>query len=158
MKIKTFLLAVSTVVVLAGCAVGNNALKNMTASDVDTLIVDNQTTKTMVVKQLGEPNFTREEADGTDVIEYTWFRSRPSAKNFIPLNPIDEFPTTKKTLVIWLNDAGVVTKHSLSGVFYVRRVPLIGEDTIHSMRPFTIEELDDLVDPTEAAAQTNAAK
>lgn len=84
MKIKTFLLAVSAVVVLAGCAVGNNALKNMTASDVDTLVVDNQTTKTMVVKQLGEPNFTREEADGTDVIEYTWFRSRLLLKTSSP--------------------------------------------------------------------------
>ena len=93
---------------------------------------------------LGEPNTTQQ--------EYTWVRSRPSAKNFIPLNPIDEFPTTKKSLRVWIDDNDRVVKHEYSGVFYVYRKPLIGSNSTHSMRPLTQEELDGLADPTEEAA------
>ena len=94
----------------------------------------------------------QQEADGTKVLEYTWVRSRPSAKNFIPLNPIDEFPTTKKSLRVWIDDNDRVVKHEYSGVFYVYRKPLIGSNSTHSMRPLTQEELDGLADPTEEAA------
>lgn len=125
MKIRTLLAAVAAVAVLAGCAVGNDRLKNMTTSQVAALVTDNQTTQAAVVKELGSPNSMHQEADGTKVLEYTWVRQRPSAKNFIPLNVIKEFPTTKKTLLVWVDDAGVVKKHELSGVFYVYRQPLI---------------------------------
>lgn len=30
-------------------------------------------------------------------------RGRPSAKNFIPFNPISEFPITQKNLRIWFD-------------------------------------------------------
>lgn len=159
MKIRTILAALAVAAVLAGCAVGNDRLKNMTTSQVATLITDQQTTQAAVVGELGSPNSMHQEADGTKVLEYTWTRQRPSAKNFIPFNVIKEFPTTKKTLLVWVNDAGVVQKHELSGVFYVYRQPLIGADSTHSMRPLTTEELDGLVDAVdEAAAATEPEK
>ena len=79
-----------------GCAAGNDRLRNLNSQQIAEQIVDTQTNRQDVVALLGEPNTTQQEADGTKVLEYTWVRSRPSAKNFIPLNPIDEFPTTKK--------------------------------------------------------------
>lgn len=158
MKIRTLLAAVAAVAVLAGCAVGNDRLKNMTTSQVAALVTDNQTTQAAVVKELGSPNSMHQEADGTKVLEYTWVRQRPSAKNFIPLNVIKEFPTTKKTLLVWVDDAGVVKKHELSGVFYVYRQPLIGADSTHSMRPLTTEELDGLVDAVDESAAAEPEK
>ena len=153
MKLRLLVATVAAVAVLAGCAVGNDKLKNMTTQTVEQVIVDGQTNVAAVKVQLGEPNFKQKEADGTDVWEYKWKRSRPSAKNFIPLNPVDEFINTEKSLRLWVNSDGIVTKHDLSGVFFVFRRPLIGADSTHSMRPLTQEELDDLVDPTEEAAK-----
>lgn len=143
---------------LAGCAVGNDRLKNMTTSQVATLVTDHQTTQAALVEELGSPNSMHQEADGTKVLEYTWVRQRPSAKNFIPFNVIKEFPTTKKTQLVWVDDAGIVTKHELSGVFYAYRQPLIGADSTHSMRPLTAEELDGLVDAVDEAAAAEPEK
>ena len=131
---------------------GNDRLRNLNSQQIAEQIVDTQTNRQDVVALLGEPNTTQQEADGTKVLEYTWVRSRPSAKNFIPLNPIDEFPTTKKSLRVWIDDNDRVVKHEYSGVFYVYRKPLIGSNSTHSMRPLTQEELDGLADPTEEAA------
>lgn len=144
MQIRVIFAAVAAVAILAGCAAGNDRLRNLNSQQIAEQIVDTQTNRQDVVALLGEPNTTQQEADGTKVLEYTWVRSRPSAKNFIPLNPIDEFPTTKKSLR--------VVKHEYSGVFYVYRKPLIGSNSTHSMRPLTQEELDGLADPTEEAA------
>lgn len=153
MKIRLLIASVAAVAVLAGCAVGNTKLKNMTTQSVEQIIVDGQTTVEDVRSQLGEPNFKQKEVDGSDVWEYKWKRSRPSAKNFIPLNPVDEFINTEKSLRLWIDSKGVVKKHNLSGVFFVFRRPLIGADSTHSMRPLTQDELNDLVDPTEEAAK-----
>lgn len=126
MQIRVIFAAVAAVAILAGCAAGNDRLRNLNSQQIAEQIVDTQTNRQDVVALLGEPNTTQQEADGTKVLEYTWVRSRPSAKNFIPLNP--------------------------SGVFYVYRKPLIGSNSTHSMRPLTQEELDGLADPTEEAA------
>ena len=152
MQIRVIFAAVAAVAILAGCAAGNDRLRNLNSQQIAEQIVDTQTNRQDVVALLGEPNTTQQEADGTKVLEYTWVRSRPSAKNFIPLNPIDEFPTTKKSLRVWIDDNDRVVKHEYSGVFYVYRKPLIGSNSTHSMRPLTQEELDGLADPTEEAA------
>lgn len=141
MQIRVIFAAVAAVAILAGCAAGNDRLRNLNSQQIAEQIVDTQTSRQDVVALLGEPNTTQQEADGTKVLEYTWVRSRPSAKNFIPLNPIDEFPTTKKSLRVWIDDNDRVVKHEYSGVFYVYRKPLIGSNSTHSMRPLTQEEL-----------------
>mgnify|MGYP002580103640 CR=1 FL=1 len=146
MQIRVIFAAVAAVAILAGCAAGNDRLRNLNSQQIAEQIVDTQTNRQDVVALLGEPNTTQQEADGTKVLEYTWVRSRPSAKNFIPLNPIDEFPTTKKSLRVWIDDNDRVVKHEYSGVFYVYRKPLIGSNSTHSMRPLTQEELDGLAD------------
>ena len=137
MQIRVIFAAVAAVAILAGCAAGNDRLRNLNSQQIAEQIVDTQTNRQDVVALLGEPNTTQQEADGTKVLEYTWVRSRPSAKNFIPLNPIDEFPTTKKSLRVWIDDNDRVVKHEYSGVFYVYRKPLIGSNSTHSMRPLT---------------------
>ena len=119
MQIRVIFAAVAAVAILAGCAAGNDRLRNLNSQQIAEQIVDTQTNRQDVVALLGEPNTTQQEADGTKVLEYTWVRSRPSAKNFIPLNPIDEFPTTKKSLRVWIDDNDRVVKHEYSGVFYV---------------------------------------
>lgn len=117
MQIRVIFAAVAAVAILAGCAAGNDRLRNLNSQQIAEQIVDTQTNRQDVVALLGEPNTTQQEADGTKVLEYTWVRSRPSAKNFIPLNPIDEFPTTKKSLRVWIDDNDRVVKHEYSGVF-----------------------------------------
>lgn len=151
-KVRLVLSTLALVAILAGCASGNERLRNLDSHEIATQIVDTKTTRQEVITLLGEPNATQQEADGTKVLEYTWLRSRPSAKNFIPLNPIDEFPTTKKSLRIWLDSNDRVLKHDYSGVFYVYRRPLIGSDSTHSLRPLTQDELDGLADPVDEAA------
>ena len=78
----------------------------------------------------------------TLVRHYSWMRGRPSAKNFIPFNPISEFPITQKNLRIWFDKTGVVKRHEFTGVFYIYRAPLVGTDAPHSFRPLTPAELD----------------
>ena len=141
MQIRVIFAAVAAVAILAGCAAGNDRLRNLNSQQIAEQIVDTQTNRQDVVALLGEPNTTQQEADGTKVLEYTWVRS-----------PIDEFPTTKKSLRVWIDDNDRVVKHEYSGVFYVYRKPLIGSNSTHSMRPLTQEELDGLADPTEEAA------
>ena len=137
MQIRVIFAAVAAVAILAGCAAGNDRLRNLNSQQIAEQIVDTQTNRQDVVALLGEPNTTQQEADGTKVLEYTWVRSRPSAK---------------KSLRVWIDDNDRVVKHEYSGVFYVYRKPLIGSNSTHSMRPLTQEELDGLADPTEEAA------
>lgn len=147
---RTLISILCTTVILVGCAAGNQYVKQISTDSVEELIVINKTRYDDLTTKLGEPQNIRLEEDGTKVAEYKWVRSRPSAKNFIPLNPVDEFIFTEKTLQVWLKD-DVVQRHDLNGVFYVKRVPLIGSDTIHSMRELTEDELNNLVDPIEEA-------
>jgi hypothetical protein len=142
-----------TVVLLAGCAAGNDQIKNLTTDQVNQIFSKPEVTQADLVQALGQPNIAKDGTeDGTKVLQFIWARSRPSAKNFIPLNPIDEFPTTKKVLEVTVDSNGKVLKHSFSGSFYVHRRPLIGSDSIHSMRPLTDDELNSLTDPEEEAA------
>ena len=157
MNTRTFIAALAAAAVLAGCAVGNQAVRNMTTASVNEAIVVGKTTLPDVKTQFGNPSNYYKDADGTDVYQFNWEFSRPSAKNFIPLNVVDEFMHTKKTLSVWVNSEGYVTKHELSGVFWVHRRPMIGADSNHSMRPLTQEELDGLVEakPAEEKAEEN---
>lgn len=152
---QTRLLAVlcTAVLLLAACASGNVRLKNMTASEVTRLIVDNETSLFDVVSRLGEPNKNVVDKDGVQTFEFYWVKSSPSPLVILPFNFVPEFPTTKKTLRIWVDANGIITRHELSGVYYVIRRPYIGSDSAHSFRVLSQEELDDLVDPTQTSAQ-----
>ena len=147
----------AAVCVLAGCASGNLRLKNMTASEVSRLIVDNQTPLFEIVSRLGEPNKSVVDSNGEQTFEFYWVKSSPSPMVVVPFNFVPEFPTTKKTLRIWVNADGIITRHELSGVYYVYRRPYIGSDSAHSFRMLTQEELDDLVDPTEVEQKSSEA-
>lgn len=80
MQIRVIFAAVAAVAILAGCAAGNDRLRNLNSQQIAEQIVDTQTNRQDVVALLGEPNTTQQEADGTKVLEYTWVRSRPSAR------------------------------------------------------------------------------
>jgi hypothetical protein len=141
---------VLTVVLLAGCAAGNDRIKNLTTDDVNQIFSKPNVTRADLVQALGEPQVDKEGAeDGNQVLRFVWARSRPSAKNFIPLNLVKEFPTTKKVLEVTVDAKGNVIKHSFTGSFYVVRHPLVGENTVHSMRALEPEELNSLSDPEE---------
>ncbi len=141
----------AAVIVLAACANGNVRIKDMTASEVSRLVVDNQTTLHALIERLGEPGAAVTDADGVQTFEFYWVKSSPSPLVVIPFNFVPEYPTTKKSLRVWVNKEGVVTRHELSGVYYIYRRPWIGTDSAHSFRVLTPEELDDLVDPTDTA-------
>jgi hypothetical protein len=158
MQPRAILAAIAAAAVLASCAVGNQTVRNMTTASVSQSVVAGKSTLPDVKAQFGDPSNHYKDADGTDVYQFDWEFSRPSAKNFIPLNVVDEFMHTKKTLSVWVNPEGFVTKHELSGVFWIHRRPLIGADSNHSMRPLTQEELDGLVEPQAADGNAEEGK
>ena len=131
---------------LTGCAVGNNEVRDLSTERLARTIIENQTTKSDVLLRLGEPDYMTSESDGTKVLHYSWTRGRPSAKNFIPFNPVAEYPMTQKTLRVWCDASGIVRRQDFSGIFYIHRMPLVGADSTHSIRPLTKEELNDLAD------------
>lgn len=131
---------------LTGCAVGNNEVRDLSTERLARTIIENQTTKSDVLLRLGEPDYMTSESDGTQVLHYSWTRGRPSAKNFIPFNPVAEYPMTQKTLRVWCDASGIVRRQDFSGIFYIHRMPLVGADSTHSIRPLTKEELNDLAD------------
>ena len=71
MQIRVIFAAVAAVAILAGCAAGNDRLRNLNSQQIAEQIVDTQTNRQDVVALLGEPNTTQQEADGTKVLEYT---------------------------------------------------------------------------------------
>lgn len=73
MQIRVIFAAVAAVAILAGCAAGNDRLRNLNSQQIAEQIVDTQTNRQDVVALLGEPNTTQQEADGTKVLEYLGF-------------------------------------------------------------------------------------
>lgn len=144
--IKGLFCAVAATLLLTGCAVGNNQVRDLSTERLARTIVENQTTQSEVLNRLGEPDYMTTEANGMTVMHYSWTRGRPSAKNFIPFNPIAEYPMTQKTLRVWCDQTGVVRQQDFSGIFYIHRMPIIGADSTHSIRPLTDKELNDLAD------------
>lgn len=140
------ILTITAVALLGGCAVGNDAVRDLSTERLARTIVNDRTTIADVLGMLGEPDYEHRESDGERMLHYSWTRGRPSAKNFIPFNPVAEYPMTQKTLRVRVDKAGVVRWHDFSGIFYIRRMPLIGADDTHSIRPLTDEELNALAD------------
>ena len=68
MQIRVIFAAVAAVAILAGCAAGNDRLRNLNSQQIAEQIVDTQTNRQDVVALLGEPNTTQQEADGTKVL------------------------------------------------------------------------------------------
>jgi hypothetical protein len=159
MNAKLIATSVLTVVLLAGCAIGNDRIKNLTTDEVNAVFSKDNVTRDQVVQAFGSPTTVKDGTeDGTKVLSFIWSRWRMSAKNYIPLNPIYEYPTTKKVLEVTVDSNGKVLKHNFSGSFYVHRRPLIGDDSIHSMRPLTPDELNSLTDPEEEPETKEAIK
>lgn len=58
MQIRVIFAAVAAVAILAGCAAGNDRLRNLNSQQIAEQIVDTQTNRQDVVALLGEPNTT----------------------------------------------------------------------------------------------------
>lgn len=140
-RIRTLLLLAACASMLGGCAVGSGKVRDLSTEKAARLIVDGRTTMAQIDAKLGDPDY--EIHMGHEIVRhYSWMRGRPSAKNFIPFNPISEFPITQKNLRVWFDKTGVVKRHEFTGVFYIYRAPLVGTDAPHSFRPLTPAELD----------------
>ena len=140
-RVRTLLLLAACASMLGGCAVGSGEVRDLSTEKAARLIIDGRTTMAQIDAELGEPDY--EIHMGHEIVRhYSWMRGRPSAKNFIPFNPISEFPITQKNLRIWFDKTGVVKRHEFTGVFYIYRAPLVGTDAPHSFRPLTPAELD----------------
>lgn len=140
-RVRTLLLLAACASMLGGCAVGSGEVRDLSTEKAARLIIDGQTTMAQIDAELGEPDY--EIHMGHEIVRhYSWMRGRPSAKNFIPFNPISEFPITQKNLRVWFDKMGVVKRHEFTGVFYIYRAPLVGTDAPHSFRPLTPAELD----------------
>lgn len=140
-RVRTLLLLAACASMLGGCAVGSGEVRDLSTEKAARHIIDGRTTMAQIDAELGEPDY--EIHMGHEIVRhYSWMRGRPSAKNFIPFNPISEFPITQKNLRIWFDKTGVVKRHEFTGVFYIYRAPLVGTDAPHSFRPLTPAELD----------------
>lgn len=140
-RVRTLLLLAACASMLGDCAVGSGEVRDLSTEKAARLIIDGRTTMAQIDAELGEPDY--EIHMGHEIVRhYSWMRGRPSAKNFIPFNPISEFPITQKNLRIWFDKTGVVKRHEFTGVFYIYRAPLVGTDAPHSFRPLTPAELD----------------
>ena len=127
-RVRTLLLLAACASMLGGCAVGSGEVRDLSTEKAARLIIDGRTTMAQIDAELGEPDY--EIHMGHEIVRhYSWMRGRPSAKNFIPFNPISEFPITQKNLRIWFDKTGVVKRHEFT-------------DAPHSFRPLTPAELD----------------
>ena len=101
-RVRTLLLLAACASMLGGCAVGSGEVRDLSTEKAARLIIDGRTTMAQIDAELGEPDY--EIHMGHEIVRhYSWMRGRPSAKNFIPFNPISEFPITQKNLRIWFD-------------------------------------------------------
>lgn len=102
---------------IAGCAsAGNQVLAKEDATTVSRSIVDGRTTKTEIQTTYGDPNDTSFTDGGNEIWKYTYAYATPTAASFVPVIGIfaGGVDVDKKTLVILFDNAGVVTKHTMS--------------------------------------------
>ncbi|MDB1145184.1 MAG: outer membrane protein assembly factor BamE [Alcaligenaceae bacterium] len=116
MKKFNLLLAVMTACVLVACASsGNKVLKEETAQTVSSKIHKNETTKEQVRALYGDPMNTSFTDSGNEIWRYEFVKSKADAVNFIPI--VNYFGSsssgTKKELVIFFNQKGVVKNYSM---------------------------------------------
>ncbi len=110
------LLGVTLAFILAGCASsGNEILKNQDPTTVNTLVVDNKTTRDEVLAIYGAPTVTSFLSERNEVWTYRWARATAQGQNFIPVvGPLVRgYDTRKKELVIVFNEQNVVARHSM---------------------------------------------
>ena len=86
-RVRTLLLLAACASMLGGCAVGSGEVRDLSTEKAARLIIDGRTTMAQIDAELGEPDY--EIHMGHEIVRhYSWMRGRPSAKNFIPFNPI----------------------------------------------------------------------
>lgn len=101
---------------LSGCAtVGNESLKNQTASSVQQTLTQGQTTREQLRAALGDPSSVSYTDSGMEIWTYQYARSVPRAQSFIPVVNLFSAAADVKTkqLVVLLDQQGVVAKYAM---------------------------------------------
>jgi hypothetical protein len=102
--------------VVGGCASGGNEiLRNQDAATVNTLIVDNKTTRDEVLAIYGAPTVSSFLNEKNEMWTYRWARATAQGQNFIPVvGPLVRgYDTRKKELVIVFNEQSIVARHTM---------------------------------------------
>ncbi len=113
LRLMVYLICISA---LAGCvATGNPWLRTENNASIQQEIKQGTTTALQVRASLGEPQWKGFTADGNEVWTYRYSRSRPRARNFIPIVTLFSRVRDVKTkeLVILFTQAGVVSRYDL---------------------------------------------
>jgi len=101
---------------VAGCAsTGNEVLKNHDAAAVNTMIVDNKTTREEVLAIYGTPTVSSFLNEKNEMWTYRWARATAQGQNFIPVVGafVRGYDTRKKELVIVFNEHNIVARHTM---------------------------------------------
>ena len=100
---------------IVGCTtVGNKTLKYETRESLEEKIQEGITTKEEILKMLGDPLDTNFTDSGFEILRYSFSRSTPKAKNFIPYNFFSVgSDVKKKELVILFNENDIVKRFSM---------------------------------------------
>lgn len=115
---KTLLIAaLSTAVLLAGCATtGNERLESATQTTVHAQIQEGKSTKQDVQDAFVSPNKTTFTDSGLEIWTYELAHATPHAINFVPI--VGAFAhgadVRKKTLTVLFDDNGMVKKYTFA--------------------------------------------
>jgi len=102
--------------VVGGCASsGNEILRDQDAATVNTLIVDNKTTRDEVLALYGAPTVSSFLNEKNEMWTYRWARATAQGQNFIPVvgSLARGYDTRKKELVIVFNEQSIVARHTM---------------------------------------------
>lgn len=107
---KYFTIFIIVLFFSACVSTGNQQLANLDQSDIDSIVVNGQTTKSEMTAALGEPNLVDLDNNGQEKWTYYHLRSSATGSSFIPI--VSSFKSgsnnTTRQLVILFDDDGVV--------------------------------------------------
>lgn len=97
-----------------GCvATGNNVMKDQSHQSIESVVIKNKTTKQEVQKHFGSADRVSFTDSGNEIWTYTYSKSKPMARNFIPYNFFSLGENTEtKEMVILFNSQGVVLNYT----------------------------------------------
>ena len=110
---KYFTIFIIVLFFSACVSTGNQQLANMSQSDIGSIVVNGQTTKSEVRAALGDPSLVDLDNNGNEKWTYYHLRSTIKGSSFIPV--VSSFKSgsnnTTRQLVILYDDDGVVINH-----------------------------------------------
>ena len=114
---KNFILSITTILVLTGCAAsaGNQAL-NTKFNIIKSEIIEGKTTKDGVKQSLGNPSSTTLTENGFEIWKYNHSRAVPQADAYIPFARFVSSTTTvsSKEVTVLFDKNNVVSKITTS--------------------------------------------